>query len=387
MKIIIIFFVNCLMLYSFLPFQGKSLKDLGFSDFQEKKDITEILQKSFESGERAIYLPPGLYVINQLKMPNNTILFGAGDTTIIYPAEKGKPIFKQDGGAYWQIANMTLRGLETKPFDKSILKSRELRNHISKHRLVANGKKGFKKKFVEEEYLGIIDLKNTTSYTISEMKIENVNVGVSFRYDQKTYDSGFLKRITFKNCNIGVLANNKGDANQFSANLREIDFIQNQVGFATVGEGFFLLTKALFQENGIGYYYYTKGTKYAQEIVGDSKFLHNYDWSIFSLGSDKGFQFANSEFNDDGLIIKDNVGFMFVDNRIDVAILDLSHIGYPFLLKANTFVRYPQHILFKRKLWAGEFLNFKQFIQEVRLTEKSIYLYKSLMEEVKKGLK
>ena len=376
-RIIFFFCINFLVLFSFLPFQGTSLKDLGFSDFKAKKDITKFLQKSFENGERAIYLPPGSYIINQLKMPNNAILFGAGDTTVVYQAEEGKPIFQQTGGSYWQIANMKLKGVKAREFIKDILEARQIRYRISIPRLTLNGEKFFNSKFVEEDYLGLIDLKNTSSYTISEISIESSNVGISFRYDKETQDSGLLKRLKIDNCSIGILANNKGDANKFSANLREIDFTRNELGFATVGEGFFLVTKALFKENGVGYYYYTKGTKYAQGIVGDSKFIRNYDWAIFSLGSEKGFQFANSEFNDDGFVIKDNVGFMFVDNRVNVAVLDLYHIGYPFLLKDNTFVRYPGDFSLKRKLWTGEFLNFKQFIPEVRRTAKSFYLYQN----------
>ena len=358
----------------YLPFQGKDITTL-IDKKPYNNDYTKILQKLFKEGERSIYLPPGEYRINNLTIPQNTIIFGSGDSTIVTPIEKNTPIFNQKNVSRWQITDMKLISLKptTESENKliSITDGRLEFFKVKKFRQIILKEKFYGASPKKNNYYGLINLENTHSFNLTNLSIKNAKVGISYFFTEKSNDSGFLNRIKIKNCDIGIFAFN--DKPEFNASIVSCEFENNKLGFATVGEGFFLVSRSKFIRNSTAFAYFTKGTESAQSIVSDNIFLKNVDFDVRSDGASQGFQFTSNEFDSEGFLIRDNIGFMLINNIVNVAILNLGFNLSPALIKGNLFISYPQITIYNPKNTILK-LNPPQINKKEKRTGKSGYL-------------
>ena len=369
------FFLQIIFAITYLPIQGKNINEL-LTKKPYDNDYTQVLKDAFAKGERAIYLPPGKYKINSLTVPSDSILFGSGKDTVIYPVGKNIPVFNQENVNDWQITDMKIIGLNpslTQSEDEqiSISSGRLLIYQVSKLRKDILKEKYYGKSAKERDYWGIIRLKDTSGFNLKNISISHADVGISYHFTKETSDSGFLNELEIEHCHIGIFAFNK--KLEFNASVVECSFKRNLLGFCIIGEGYFLVSRSRFEWNSTAYYYYTKGTEHSQSIVSDGVFYGNSDFDVRSDGSSQGHQVIASDIDGEGIFIRDNVAFMFIDNILNVANINLKYNYTPAILKGNIFTSYPQRVFYdpRKTIWK---YNVPQINKVEKLTGKSNYL-------------
>jgi hypothetical protein len=77
--------------------------------FKSSDDCTPFIRKALADGTGILYIEPGVYRFNDVTIPDNMILAGAGPDTIISSAG-GETIFHQHAKSNWTIRDLTIEG-------------------------------------------------------------------------------------------------------------------------------------------------------------------------------------------------------------------------------------------------------------------------------------